>query len=69
MEKTIKISKDVKSMLDKLKMFERESYNEVIRFLLEDQLELKKNIINELNSRSKTKKTISHEEIKKKYGL
>ena len=40
METTIRIADKVKQRLDKLKLFERESYNEVIEVLLEDHLEL-----------------------------
>ena len=34
METTIKISLDVKNQLDKMKLFERETYNDVLEFLI-----------------------------------
>ena len=40
METTIKVSHDVKKHLDKMKIFERETYNDIIWLLIEDTLEL-----------------------------
>lgn len=40
METTIKINSEVKSMLDKMKLHQRETYNDIIWILLEDHLEL-----------------------------
>ena len=40
MSTTIQISDNVKSILDKMKMMKRESYNEVIERMIEDDLEL-----------------------------
>jgi predicted transcriptional regulator len=40
METTIRISPEVKTQLDKMKMFNRESYNNIIELLIEDHLEL-----------------------------
>ncbi|MEK6827436.1 MAG: hypothetical protein AABX99_03055 [Nanoarchaeota archaeon] len=54
METTIKISSDVKNMLDKFKIHERETYNDIIEIMIEDNLELNE----------KTKKEI--EEARKK---
>ena len=68
METTIKVSNDVKKHLDKMKMFERETYNDIIELLIEDNLELNEKTKKELEER-KNEKTISHEEVKKILGL
>lgn len=40
MATTIQVSKQVKSALDKVKVFEKETYNEVLEWLMEDYAEL-----------------------------
>jgi predicted CopG family antitoxin len=69
METTIKISKDVKSYLDKIKIFERETYNDVIEALIEDNLELNEKTKKEIEEAKKSRKWVSHEEVKKRLGL
>ncbi|MFH1311359.1 MAG: hypothetical protein ABIH65_03055 [Nanoarchaeota archaeon] len=69
METTIKISRDVKAHLNKMKIFERETYNDVIEVLIEDNLELNEKTKKELTERMKNPKLISHEEVKKRLGL
>ncbi len=69
METTIKISKDVKNYLDKMKLYKRETYNDVIEVLIEDTLELNEKTKKELAERMKNPKLISHEEVKKRLGL
>ena len=54
--------------LEKMKMFNRESYNEVIERILEDELELNEKTKRELKERT-GEKTVSHEEVKKRLGL
>ena len=49
-------------------MFNRESYNEVIERILEDELELNEKTKRELKERT-GEKTVSHEEVKKRLGL
>ena len=68
METTIKISRDVKEHLDRMKVFERETYNDVIEVLIEDNLELNEKTKKELKERKK-EKTFTHEEVKKILGL
>ena len=53
METTIRISSEIKQKLDKMKMFERETYNELIGFLIEDQLELNEKTKKEINEAKK----------------
>lgn len=67
METTIKISRDVKSHLDKMKVFERETYNNVIEVLIEDNLELNEKTKKDLKEREKNPKFISHEEVGKRF--
>ena len=69
MEQTIKVSSSVKQVLDKMKMFERETYNDIIEVLLEDHLELNEKTKKELEERSTSGKLISHEEVMKKFGV
>ncbi|MBS3092984.1 hypothetical protein J4456_00190 [Candidatus Pacearchaeota archaeon] len=72
MKTTIQISNNVKSVLDKMKMMERETYNEVIERMIEDDLELNektKQEIEEARKRVKSGKFITQEEAKKRLGL
>jgi len=69
METTIKISSDVKKCLDKMKIFERETYNNVLEFLIEDHLELNSKIKKEIEERKSNPDLISHEEVGRILGL
>jgi len=69
MSTTIQISDNVKKNLDKMKIHERETYNDVIEVLLEDNMELSENTRKELKDRTKSPKLISHEEVKRLHGL
>jgi len=69
METTIKVSNEVKKYLDRMKIFERETYNNVIEVLIEDNLELNERTKKELREREKNPKFISHEEVGRKLGL
>ena len=64
METTIKISKEVKGHLEKMKLYERETYNNVIEVLIEDNIELNEKTKKELRERI-NEKTIPHEEVKR----
>ncbi len=55
--------------MDKMKIFERETYNDIIELLIEDNLELNEKTKKELEQAKKSKKWISHEEVKKRLGL
>ena len=68
MPTTIQISDNVKSILDKMKMMERETYNEIIERMIEDDLELNKKTKIEIEEARKGK-SISHAEVKKRFGL
>jgi predicted CopG family antitoxin len=69
METTIKISSEVKRALDRMKIYERETYNDVIEFMLEDNLELSEKVKKELEERRNNPKLISHEEVGRTLGL
>jgi len=69
---TIQIKEDIKSTLTQMKLFERETYNDVLERLIEDVQELndetKKEIesaINEINSG----KYITHEKLAEEMGF
>ena len=68
MPTTIQISDNVKSVLDRMKMIERETYNDVIERMIEDDLELNEKTKKEIEEARKGK-SISHEEVKKRFGL
>jgi predicted transcriptional regulator len=69
MATTIQISDSTKQTLDKLKIFERETYNEVIENLLEDNLELNERTLKEINERKKSKDWVSMGDVEKHLGL
>jgi predicted transcriptional regulator len=69
MSTTIQISDNVKSVLDKMKMIERETYNEIIERMIEDDTKLSEKTKKELEERRKSKDFISNEEVKKRLGL
>ena len=72
MATTIQISDSIKQTLEGMKMFNRESYNEVIERMIEDNLELNektKKEIEEARKRIKSGKFITQEQIEKNLGL
>ncbi len=68
MSTTIQISDNVKSVLDRMKMIERETYNDIIERMIEDDLELNEKTKKEIEEARKGK-SISHTEVKKRFGL
>jgi predicted CopG family antitoxin len=68
MPTTIQISDNVKRTLDRMKMLERETYNDIIERMIEDDLEINEQTKRELEERKK-EKSISHEEVKKRLNL
>ena len=64
MPTTIQISDNVKSVLDRMKMIERETYNDIIERMIEDDLELNERTKIEIKEARKGK-SISHAEVKK----
>lgn len=72
METTIRISQSLKNKLDSIKVFNKESYNDIIEVLFEDNMEINektKKEIEEARKNIKAGKFVSHEEVKKRLGL
>jgi len=72
MATTIQISEDLQKALAQKKMYNRESYEEVIWDLLEDTMELSeetKRNIKQAEKEYKEGKTVSLEKVKKELGL
>ena len=69
---TIQIKEDVKSTLTQMKLFERETYNDVLERLIEDVHELndetKKEIESAINE-IKSGKYITHEKLAEEMGF
>lgn len=68
MPTTIQVSDNIKQTLDRMKMFERETYNEIIERMVEDDLELNEKTKKEIEIARKGK-SISHADVKKRFGL
>lgn len=72
METTIRISPEIKSQLDKMKLIKRESYNNIIGLFIEDTLELNKKTkreIEEARKRINKGEFFTQEEVKKRLGI
>ena len=69
MATTIQISDSVKNTLEKMKMFERESYNEIIERMIEDEKELSAKAKAEIEERIKSPKFVSNESARKRMGI
>ena len=72
MPTTIQISNEVKTSLDKMRIFERETYNEIIENMIEDNVQLNektKKEIEEARKRIKSGKFVTQEQAEKELGL
>jgi len=72
LETTIRISPEIKSQLDKMKLIKRESYNNIIGLFIEDTLELNKKTkreIEEARKRINKGEFFTQEEVKKRLGI
>jgi len=72
MPTTIQVSDNIKVSLDKMKFFERETYNEVIEQMIEANLELNektKEEIAEAEKRIRSGKFLTQEQVEKRLGL
>ena len=70
MSTTIQISDDVKVTLDKMKIYNRETYNEIIERMIEDDLDLNektKKKIQEARKRVAAGKFLTQEQVEKKW--
>lgn len=68
MATTIQVSDKVKLILDRMKLMSRETYNDVIERMIEDDVELNERTKKELEE-SRKGKSISHADVKKRLGL
>ena len=69
---TIQIKEDVKSTLTQMKLFERETYNDVLERLIEDVQELNMETKKEIESAIKeieSGKYLTHENLAKEMGF
>jgi predicted transcriptional regulator len=72
MTTTIQVSDDIRKQLEKMKLYERESLNEVIERMIEDNMELSdktKQEVEEARKRVKSGRFITHEEVKRRLGI
>ena len=72
MATTIQISDNVKQILDKMKIYERETYNEIIENMIEDQMEINEKTKKELDKareRVDNGEFVTLEDVEKKFGL
>jgi len=69
MTTTIQISDSVKENLDSLKVFSRETYNEIIENMIEDNFELNEKTKKEIEERRNSVDFVSIEDVQKHLGL
>ncbi len=69
MATTIQISDEVKVFLDKMRLMKRESYNDVIEFMIEDSMKLNEKTKAEIEERRKNDELIPHDEAMRRLGL
>ena len=72
MNTTIQISVELKTFLDQLKIYERETYSEVIERLVEDEFELNEKTKKEIKlalKQIREGKFKTHEEVKEELGF
>lgn len=72
MPTTIQVKEDVKETLDGMKIFRRETYNDVLERLIEDLKELNDETRKEINAalkEIKEGKYVTHEALKKEMGF
>jgi len=72
MATTIQINEDVRSILNQMKLFERETYNDVLERLIEDVREINEETKNEIEYALKEiedGKYVTHEKLAKEMGF
>ena len=69
MATTIQISDEVKLFLDKLRLVRRESYNDILEFMIEDSLEMNAKTKAEIEGRINNDEVIPHDEAMRRLGL
>ena len=72
MATTIQINEDIRSILNQMKLFERETYNDVLERLIEDVREINEETKNEIENainEIKDGKYVTHEKLAKDMGF
>ena len=69
MSTTIQISDNVRNILERMKMMERETYNDVIERMIEDDRKLSKETLLAIEQARKDSKIFSGEEARKRLGF
>ncbi len=72
MSTTIQVSEEVRNQLQSMKLFDRESFNDLIMRLLEDYMELSEKTEKEIGIALKEiekGKFVRHDTLKKEFGL
>ena len=72
MDTTIKISAELKSLLDKMKMHKRETYNDIIELMVEDNLKLNEKTrkeVEEARNRIEKGEFYTQDEVERMFGL
>lgn len=69
MATTIQISDSVKQTLEKMRVYERETYNEIIANMIEDQMEINEKTKKELEERKNSNDFISQEDVEREFGI
>ena len=72
MPTTIQISDSVKKMLDKMKIIERETYNNVIEIMIEDNLQLSEQTKKDFEiarKQGESGEVFTQEEVEREFGL
>ena len=72
MPTTIQVTEEVKAALDRMKLFKRETYNDVLERILEDLQELNEETKREIDAALKEiekGRYVTHEALKKEMGF
>jgi predicted transcriptional regulator len=72
MPTTIQVSDEIKTSLERMKLFDKDSYNDVIERILEDHMELNEATKKEVEAarrRVKQGKYVRMEDVAKKFGV
>lgn len=68
MPTTIQVSNNVKEVLERMRLFDKESYNNIIERMIEDNLELNEKTKKEIELRRR-EKSLPHDKVKEILGL
>ena len=69
MATTIQISNGVKEILEKMRVYKKETFNEIIENMIEDQMEINETTKRKISERKNSKNFISREDVEKEFGI